>query len=131
MVKLLRSIVAAMAVAAAIAPSAIAAAKPDVRAPRSQLELARENSSFGVKFQRYQQELDGLPVIGADAVAAPGLLRDRTVAGVTSPDAPTVSRSHAIEVAERATGATALRAPSDADLAILPAANGQRTVWRV
>jgi hypothetical protein len=120
------------------APAGAASARSidEAEAPRSELEPGDLHSSFAVRFRRYSQELDGVPVLGADAVVtdAPGtegdLLLDRTVAGLRSPGPARVERETAIAAAERELGIRGAIG-SSASLHIQPRPGTERLVWRV
>ncbi|HEX8854864.1 MAG TPA: M36 family metallopeptidase, partial [Thermoleophilaceae bacterium] len=119
-------------------PSAAHAAGPNLHAPGQQVERIGAVASGGVRFQRYQQEIDGVPVIGSQATVtdAPGsrgdLLIDRTRSRLPS-DRPSaaIAGSRAIELARDALGVRSLRGPEAARLALLPESGGVRLVWRV
>lgn len=112
-----------------------------VAAPASQLERAERRPGFGrgVSHTRFRQKVDGLRVLGAEAVVtdAPGSRADLLVDGTTRVTPPTtearVARRRAIDVAEQRMGARRLAQPSTAELAILPgdAPSAARAVWRV
>jgi Thrombospondin type 3 repeat/Fungalysin metallopeptidase (M36)/Fungalysin/Thermolysin Propeptide Motif len=107
-----------------------------VKVPMDQIHEVDTETSFGVHFTRFRQEVGGVPVLGAGVVVtdAPGrrgdLLLDGTRAGVRRPSPAQVSRLDAIGSARSAAGATRLRAAAQAALAILPSSGG-RLVWRV
>jgi len=106
-------------------------------APRGQLALSKTTTSLGTDFKRYQQRVDGVPVLGGEVVVtnAPGeaadLKLDRSRRGLRAPGRATVTRVEAIAAARRATRASDLRAAPRAGRAILPTARGGRLVWRV
>jgi Fungalysin metallopeptidase (M36) len=89
----------------------------------------------GGEIRRYQQRVGGLPVLGAEAViadppgAAPILVSDHTVAGLTAHGAVRLTRAEAIERAMRTTAASHLRAPTVART-VVDAGSGA-VVWRV
>jgi hypothetical protein len=120
------------AVAGASASSSapgVAAALKKASAPASELKRTRTISFRGVKIVRYEQEVEGLPVLGGDAAVLqpPGeaarLLTDETAANV-SVSAPTVASSRAISIAQSATGARPLRASPQVSLAVDPRHGG-------
>lgn len=127
------------ALAALLATPAAAAAAPKklrgARAPVSQLEQTSSVRSFGVTFRRYRQEMGGLPVIGGEVVLsdAPGsradLLLDRS-RRLSRPGGALLDRRAGV-LAARTRLRGRLRLPARASLAILPSADGPRTVWRV
>jgi hypothetical protein len=89
----------------------------------------------GATIHRYQQRVGGHPVLGAEAVvddgpgAPPRLVADSTRAAIQTPPTARVARADAIAVATRNAGASALRGPVSARLAIQPG-NGGQLVWR-
>jgi fungalysin metallopeptidase (M36)/thrombospondin type 3 repeat protein/peptidase YpeB-like protein/fungalysin/thermolysin propeptide len=93
--------------------------------------------AFGVTFRRYRQVVDGLPVLGGEAVVtdAPGrsreLLVDSTRRRVGSPTHAGIARDDAVARARAATGGRPLRADPRATLAILAQHAGSRAVWQV
>lgn len=124
-----------VALAACLVLSASAQA---ARVPRDQLVRSRSVTSLGTRFERFQQRVGGVPVLGGDVVVtdAPGvrgdLTLDRSRRGVRPPGAATVTRARAIAAALGATNASGLRAAPRAARAILPVAGGgERLVWRV
>ena len=106
-------------------------------APPSQLTQTRTMAGpEGGLVQRYEQEVGGLPVFGAELVAvdgpetAPILVSDSTVAGLDPADASSaISRSAAIAAARDAVGVHRLRAPAVAELGIDPGSGG--LAWEV
>jgi hypothetical protein len=106
-------------------------------APSSQLGPAEVRASFGVRFRRYRQELDGVPVLGADAVIADGpgaegdLLLDRTIAGLRPPGAARIERAAAVALAERELGGIRHPVATAASVFLLPRPGPERLVWRV
>jgi hypothetical protein len=128
------ALLALSATTAAADPVARVAARAD--APLAQLSEAQPVAiPGGGAIQRYQQRVDGLPVLGAEAVvvdsegAAPTLVTDHTVAGLDPSGSAKLTRAGAIERAMRATAASDLRARTLARLAIDPAS--ESIVWRV
>ena len=133
--------IAIVAVILVLAPSASAGplertvARAD--APPSQLTQTRTMAGpEGGLVQRYEQEVGGLPVFGAELVAvdgpetAPILVSDSTVAGLDPADASSaISRSAAIAAARDAVGVHRLRAPAVAELGIDPGSGG--LAWEV
>ena len=124
--------------ASSAAPVAPVEAGPEaVRAPEPQLEPAGVSESFGTRFRRFEQEVGGVPVLGAEAVVAdaPGhegdLLVDDTRADIEPPPDATVSREAAIDRARAATNLRELRGEIDARLMVLPDHQSGRLVWRV
>ena len=107
------------------------AASPPLRAPPAELTAGPVTVSHGVRFTRYAQTRDGLPVLGADAVVAdaPGtradLVLDRTRRDVPAPPAPRVTRAAAVDTA---VAGRRLSSPARASLALL---GDGRLVWRV
>lgn len=118
-------------------PAAYAAQLPEVRAPVDQLRIADKRESYGTRFVRYRQEIDGVPVLGSEVVVSDArrlqgdLLLDDTLE-LTAPDPSRfVGRPTAITRARVATETRVLRFPPEATLAILPRGNRGRLVWRV
>jgi hypothetical protein len=107
-----------------------------VAAPRAELAAARVIPvPGGGEIERFHQRVGGLPVLGAEAVvadpaaAAPILVSDHTVRGLTEPPPPRLGPGAAIDRARAATGASALRAPPRARLGVDPESG--RAVWEV
>jgi hypothetical protein len=114
----------------------IAAGLQAVRAPVAQLERTSKKTAFGTTFVRVRQEIDGIPVLGADATLSLSpsggeLLLDHTRAHIASPASARISRSVAVRAARAAGRVRLLRAPIHARLAILPNGSQGRLVWRV
>jgi len=123
-----------------IAPPALAGepALDEAKAPVAELEREESVTSLGTEIDRYQQEVDGVPVLGSEVVVAdqPGesaaVVADSTASAVAAPEKPTVSEAAAIEAARGSVRAERLRAPERASLAIDPDAGlAGRQVWRV
>jgi hypothetical protein len=134
----------AIAIATALAlgvPSAsadpLARAVAGAEAPVAQLAPERPTTAPGGGIvRRYEQRVDGLPVLGAEVVAvdgpetAPMGVSDSTVGAIEPVDrSNAISRAAAIDAARRATGVAHLRASADAQLGIDPASG--RLVWEV
>jgi fungalysin metallopeptidase (M36)/fungalysin/thermolysin propeptide/thrombospondin type 3 repeat protein len=106
-------------------------------APVSELRARDVRESFGAHFRRYQQTVDGLPVLGATVVVtdAPGrrgdLLLDASRRGIAKPPKTFISEHQAITQARRVADARVLRGRPQARLAILPRPRTGRLVWRV
>jgi hypothetical protein len=105
-------------------------------APLAQLAAAEPVAvPGGGTIARYRQRVDGLPVLGAEAVVAdppgapPTLVVDHTVPGLDVDARFSISRSAAIAKALDATAASELRGRTTASRAIDPA--GGAAVWRV
>jgi len=128
----------------ALAASPSAAAPPGVSqelraaaAPATQLDSAsRTQLPGGATVYRYQQRVDGLRVLGSEAVvnhaegASPRLVADSTKSSISPPVPASVSRERAIDIASARVGASTLRAPVSAELAIEPGEGGT-LVWHV
>jgi fungalysin metallopeptidase (M36) len=137
------AVAAALAVAVGVGVAASSAAADPVarvaaraRAPLAQLSAADPVAvPGGGAIQRYRQRVDGLPVLGAEAVVAdppgapPILVADHTVQGLDPSGAVELSRATAIETAMRATAASRLRARTTARQVVDPATAS--VVWRV
>ncbi len=138
--------VAALAVVLALLPVTGASARESVsleqaadelRAPQAELDPIDRERSRGTSFLRLQQEVDGVPVLGAEAVVseaggkAGDLVVDDTRRDVSAPPEPDLSRADALDRAREATDARRLRAPAEAELSIRPDAGGGTLVWRV
>jgi len=129
---------------AAVAAAPAAAAPPRVSrelrvaaAPATELSSASQaRLPGGATVYRYQQRVDGLRVLGSQAVvnhpqgAPPRLVADSTKPSIAPPAPAGVSRQRAIDVASARVGVTRLRAPVSAGLAIEPG-NGGTLVWHV
>jgi Fungalysin metallopeptidase (M36)/Fungalysin/Thermolysin Propeptide Motif len=110
----------------------VATALKAAHAPLGQLRLQSERSSFGTTFVHVRQQVDGIPVLGADATLAIGadgehLLLDHTRHGSARPAPARLAGAAAVRKARAAVGASALRGPVRAGRALL----GSRLVWRV
>lgn len=136
-----RALTAATVGLLAAAPQA--PAKPPSRtpargltAPATQVRLVETVRSQGARFVRYDQEVGGVPVLGAGAVLtdAPGrradLLLDHTLRWIATPPAPRLTRDEALARARAASGTGVLRTSAQARLAILPKGGGGRLVWQ-
>jgi uncharacterized membrane protein YkoI len=90
----------------------------------------------GAVVHRFQQRVDGLAVLGSQAIvtdapsSAPRLVADSTKAAIRPPAPASISREQAIDIASAATGVRVLRAQVSADLAIEPGAGGT-LVWQI
>jgi hypothetical protein len=137
-----RAIAAALLTALAAAP-AVAQAGPvpselgAARAPIAQLELQRAITlPGGAIVYRYAQEVGGVPVLGAEAVAldladgVSSLVADETRAAIERPPAPRLTRRRAIAIALEAAGVRRRRGTPAASLGIRPG-DGGTLVWRV
>jgi hypothetical protein len=125
----------------ALAPVTLAGAAPSVqlraaKAPTSQLTPAGSTrAAGGVIVYRYQQQIGGVDVFGAEAVVndAPGsppqLVADATTPTLTAATSPRVSRSGALAIAAHEVHARRLRAAPGAQLVVLPSGGG-RLAWR-
>jgi hypothetical protein len=128
--------------AAAAAPAAAASAGVTrelhaAAAPASELGAAAKTTLPGAAtVYRYQQHVDGLRVLGSQAVvnhaqgAPPKLVADSTKASIQPPPTADVSREQAIAAASARVGLARLRAPVSANLAIDPGKGGT-LVWHV
>lgn len=126
-----------LAGATMITAPAHAVSRDALKAPATQLRLDAGTTSHGVRFERYRQTVDGLPVIGREAVvfdargtSADGVI-DRTGGALASPAPARVSEAQARRAAERAVGARRLRAPTSGAPAILPRGGRGLVVWRM
>jgi len=134
---LLALALAAPGTAVAAAPDAVAEDLEAARAPVGELDAAGSEASRGTRFFRFQQEVDGVEVLGAEAVVADApspsgeLLVDDTRARIADPGAPQVDRDTAVERAVDATGASGSDPVRAAEPAILPDEPGGTLVWRV
>src|SRR4051794_7561971 len=130
---------------------ALGSAGPAAAAPRSSVsrelraaaapenELGAASSTTlpgGAVVHRFQQRVDGLSVLGSQAIvndapgSAPRLVADSTKAAIRSPAPARISRAQAIDSASAAIGVSGLRGRVSADLAIEPGAGGT-PVWRI
>jgi hypothetical protein len=122
--------------------SAAASSSPprDLRtaaAPESELRPAtRIALPGGAVVERYQQRVDGTPVLGAEAVThrspggPTGLVTDTTRAGIEAPGRARIARERAVATARASVDARSLRGPISARLAIQPG-HGGLLVWKV
>ncbi len=121
--------------AGAAAPPSVAGALQAARAPVSQLSLVDTVASAGARFYRYRQRVDGLPVLGAEAVVTDGvrpgadLIVDHSRRGVVVPPPARIGARSAIVAARRGLRLDVSGARATASLAIAP--EGLRLVWRV
>jgi hypothetical protein len=137
---LLAVVIAGLAPPGTGSATAPPSASRDLRAaaaPERELRPAqRITLPGGTVVERYQQRVDGAPVLGAQAVTqrAPGaparIAADTTRARIEVPASSRVSRERAVEIAEANVGALRLRGPISAKLAIQPG-HGGRLVWRI
>ena len=101
------------------------------------LRQVEARQSFGARFVRYRQVVDGLPVLGSDTVVTDGrgrmgdLVIDSARRTRRAPARAMLARADAARFARQAVRATALRGPITASRAILVGAAGPSTVWRV
>ena len=99
-------------------------------APAKTLKQESTRQSFGTRFYHFQQQVGGVPVLGAELVVtdAPGnsadMADDATKAKVDAPPRPTVSRVAAIVAANEEAKGQPLRGATTARLAIKPNADG-------
>lgn len=113
------------------------AAAQELRAPAGELDPTDRAQARGTSFLRLRQEVDGVPVLGAEAVVseaegdAGDLVVDDTRREVSAPPEPDLDRDQALDRARAATDARRLREPADAELSIRPDAGGGTLVWRV
>lgn len=131
------------AAVAVFAPTPLPAAPSEVRAklaaaaaPADELRQVDATTSFGARFIRFRQEVDGVPVLTGEAVVSdlPGpraVLVDDSRRDVDSPGRASVSEAAAVDTGRARTHIKRLRAPAHAALAILPDRDGGRLVWRV
>ena len=137
----LRRVAPLLAVAVSLATASSATASPgQVRsrlehagAPESQLDRIAVQSSHGVRFYRYRQEVGGLPVLGSEGVItdARGGRADFLADGshrLGARRAARVRRAAAGRIAVRAVGRGAVR---HASLAVQASGERALTVWRV
>jgi hypothetical protein len=96
-------------------------------APVAQLRRTRTISlPGGASVYRFQQRVEGVPVIGGEAVvndpraAPPRLVSNRASARIPAPPEPRVHRAAAVDAARRSVGVRALRAKPAVHLAIAP-----------
>jgi len=131
-------LIAAVAAAPAVAaPPRVSRELRAAAAPAHQLgSTSQTQLPGGATVYRYQQHVDGLRVLGSQAVvnhaqgAPPKLVADSTRPSISAPAPASISRERAIDIASAQVGATRLRAPVSADLAIEPGAGGT-LVWHV
>ena len=105
------------------------------RAPVAQLERSSAERSHGVTFHRFRQVVNGVPVLGSEAVVTDAagqgdLLTDRTHA-LAAPAPARISRDRGLFIAREGAGVRSLRAKAKTELAILAGRAGPRLVWRV
>jgi hypothetical protein len=133
-------VVASVALTAA-GPAAAAASVPlELRAaaaPRQELTPAgRIVLPGGAVIKRFDQRVRGTPVLGAQAITSqasggsPRLVADTTKRAIGAPQAARVARTRAVAIARTSVGASGLRGPIAAKLAIQPG-DGGRLVWRI
>jgi hypothetical protein len=130
-----------LAVAVSLATASLASASPDqvrsrlgdARAPEAQLDRIAVQSSHGVRFYRYRQEVGGLPVLGSEVVVtdARGGRADFLADGshrLGARRGARVRRAAASRIAVRAVGHGGVR---HASLAVQASGGRALTVWRV
>ncbi len=122
--------------ALAVTPGASAQVLKQAAAPATQLERADSNElPGGAVASRYDQEVGGVPVVGAgavvlDAPAAPAeIVADNSVQGLGTPGAPSVSRDAAVAAALAAIGGPS-GGSTDARL-VVDATHGNQLAWEV
>lgn len=122
---------------AAGAPPRVSRELRAAAAPGAELGSASQTTlPGGATVYRYQQRVDGLRVLGSQAIVnhapggAPRLVADSTKPSIAPPAPATVSRGRAIDIASAQVGPIRLRAPTSAELAIEPGAGGT-LVWHV
>jgi hypothetical protein len=108
------------------------------RAPRAQLVASAPVVLGETRVERFQQRVDGIDVLGAEAIVAVDagrparVITDATRDGLSVPDGPRVSRERAIDTAIRSARVRELRDPApEATLAVDPSVRGGRLVWHV
>ncbi len=130
-----------LAVAVSLTAPGMAAASPgqvrsklgNARAPAAQLDRIAAQSSHGVRFYRYRQEVGGLPVLGSEVVVTdgrgsrPDLLADGSHR-LGARRAARVRSAAARRTAVARVGGGTVRSAS---LAVLPSGERAVTVWRV
>ncbi len=140
----LSGLVALAAVGALSLPAAAAAVPAKVtrnldaaRAPARELErTATISSPSGGSIYRFQQQVAGIDVLNGETVvndplgAPPDVVADSSAANVEAPAAPRIGRERALGIASLSVGASELRGPLSADLAIRPGGGGT-LMWRV
>src|SRR3954452_12123157 len=106
-------------------------------APENELGAASSTTlPGGAVVHRFQQRVDGLSVLGSQAIvndapgSAPRLVADSTKAAIRAPAPARVSRERAIDTASGAIGVSGLRGRVSAHLAIEPGAGGTLG-WRI
>jgi Zn-dependent metalloprotease len=139
-----RPILFALALATGIAllPASAGASRIDdsvesARAPESDLTVERRiNPRDGARIVRLQQRLDGIPVLGGEAVITDStsqpaeLVTDGTHAGLEDPPKPRIGEADAIDAALADADIGPLSPAPRAALAIEPG-DGGTLVWRV
>jgi hypothetical protein len=118
----------------AAAPVATGLRAADAPAPQLQ-PIGSEPTPGGTVVYRYQQQVGGVDVLGAEAVVAdpaggpPELVADATSSDLTAPQPPRVDRSIAEEIASGAAGVRSLRGDTTSGLVVLPSTDS--LAWRV
>ena len=122
---------------AAAAPPRVSQELHAAAAPAAQLPSASQTRlPGGATVYRYHQRVDGLRVLGSEAVvnhaadAPPKLVADSTKPSINPPAPASISRERAIDIASGRVGVSRLRAPVSAELAIEPGGGGT-LVWHV
>jgi hypothetical protein len=131
------AVAALTAPAASAAPSKISRELRTAAAPGGELR-GTERTAFpgGAVIYRFQQRVDGRPVMGAQAIvddapgAQPRLVADSTRPAIDTPAPARIAQGQAIEIASGSVGVTRLRGKVSAALAIQPGERGT-LVWRV
>ncbi|MBA2764425.1 MAG: M36 family metallopeptidase [Thermoleophilaceae bacterium] len=109
----------------------------EVDAPVAELEPESSRRSLGVTFDRYRQEVDGVPVLDSEVLVVepagerPRVVADRTRRAVQPAREATVSRRRAVAIAHEAIGMRAERAPTQAGTGIDARGGRDRLVWEV
>ena len=121
---------------AVVSGASAALAPPDAQTAAGELRLTTTWRSHGTTYRRYQQEVDGIPVLQAGVVVTDGagdaadIVIDGRRRGLAGARAPTVRRSWAVAIASRTVGGRPATVEVQPALAILPARSG-RLVWRM
>jgi len=117
-------------VASAI-PARVARQLRSAPVPPSQLEPTRTiHLPGGGTVHQFQREVDGVPVLGAQAVvndppgAPPRLVSETGTGAVSAPPEPAVSKATAMAIAEAKVGASQLRGRPSARLVLVPKGSG-------
>lgn len=103
----------------------------------SELVLESAEHSLGVDFDRFGQEVEGLPVLGSEVVVTrergepAEVVVDRSVEEIESPGRAEIARAEGIRLAEAAIGLRDARGPTRGSAAIAPDGEGGTRVWRV